>query len=152
GSPRGGQCRSSREQGRRQRTQPPLDRLVLSVPERLLPLPLDEVHRALPMPSLQCVLDRRLGHVLRLIPGSRPLVQRPYLHSRRPYPCAQYDPEEGMVAIPASLLVQWDQEQVCCFQSLQHRLPPRLACDRLAQRPTQPVQERSLAEKPLDFF
>ena len=124
-------------------------------------------HRRL-LPSLSHRSNRELGQVRRpveiaggermtdrfsrfpapLEPATCPAVQRRdlaglFIEQVRP----QHIGEEMVVAIPATAVIQRDQEQVRPLQHHERRSAVRLTGDRIAQRPAQAVENRGLQEE-----
>ena len=68
--------------------------------------------------------------------------------------------KEMMIAVPASLVVQWNDKEIGVFEILQGLLAVvlvgvRLGCaepHRIAQRTVQPIEDRSLQQEVLDAF
>ena len=84
----------------------------------------------------------------RLVPCGRPRVQRGDLVGmERPQPGAEDLGEERVIPVPASLVVERDDQQVRALQLLEPRLAVGHAGDDLAQRAAQAVEDRGAQEE-----
>ena len=92
--------------------------------------------------------DRLVVIPSRLVPCRRSRVQPGDLVGmERPQPGAEDLGEERVIAVPASLVVERDDQEVRALELLEPRLAVGLAGDGLAQRTAQAVEDRGAQEE-----
>ena len=88
-----------------------------------------------------------------LVPVARPTVELGHavgllVQEARP----QHVGEELVVAIPAPPVVERDEEEVPAIERLQHRLAALVTGDGIAERASQPIQDRGLQQEAPDLL
>ena len=131
-----------------QRRQPAEQHGILPVTSDLRHRQLDEVGRPVEVPRSQCMPDRLLGQVVRLVPAAGPLVQlRSQVGLLGEQARPQHLGEQMVVAIPLPLVVQGDEEEVRPLQGHEHVAPVVAAGHGITQRPGEPVEDRRAQQK-----
>src|SRR5215217_4877164 len=125
--------------------QPPSQLAELAAPQRHSSDPLYQVRGPLRIARGERVAHRFGRRPLALEPLARPAVQLGNkLGSRLMQVLVKELGEEVMIPKPTPLVVQRDEEQVCPFQLLQHRLAITPAGNGVAQWSTQAIQHGGL--------
>ena len=131
-----------------QRREPPVDRCLLGPPEQGVKMLLDQPRSPHGVVGSQGVPDRIVGQSVTFAPGCRRLVQPGYLAGTLLHEAGvQQVGEQLVVAPPAALFIQRDQEQVGLLYLLQQLLGAGLAGDLVTQGPRQPLQHRGLQQE-----
>ena len=101
-------------------------------------------------PGGQRVPDGRLGVPGAVVPAAGPAMQPGDVAGALVEQVgAQHVGEQVVVAVPAAVVVERDDEQVLPLQRLEHRpARPVRAGDGVAQRPGQPVEDRGVEQEP----
>src|SRR5512145_1863879 len=97
--------------------QPGEKRTYLAVDQEFVGDLLDQLGRVIEIASGECMIDRLVDLSIALVPGpGAPMQLRFTLGSEPKLPVAEKIGEEAVVAIPASLLIERNEEQVGALQ------------------------------------
>ena len=82
------------------------------------------------------VLYRRLGHVVRLVPGGSPRVQpRNLVRISDPELGLQELAQQMVVSVPLAASVEWNDEEIAALHLLEQSRGSNAADNRVAERP-----------------
>src|SRR5918998_351009 len=128
-----------------ERLQPAKQRGLLSILTHCRPCPLDEVRRSLEILGGQRVADSIGRRTVLFVPLACAPMQGRYLIGPLLYQMRKEDfGEEVVVAIPVAPVIQRNDEEIAPLQGLQPSVAFFLASDGIAQRTTQPLENRGL--------
>jgi len=114
--------------------------------------PLDEFRRSLKVTSGRCVADGLGPFALALVPLTGPSVQLWSTLGFLVFEMRLQDVgEQVVIAIPTTLVVERNDEEVAPFQDAQHRLAVAPPGDGIAERAIQPVKDAGVQEEHPDL-